>query len=123
VQQNSTTTPSDSKRKRHWNEFLADNGNIWKAAKYLKSGEETAFGKIPHLVRADGTVTSDHKEQAEELLTKFFTPLPSEIADEGDRPQRVPVVMPSLTMEEVERQPFAAKSWKAPGEDGLPAIV
>ncbi|KAJ5860661.1 uncharacterized protein N7529_007971 [Penicillium soppii] len=105
------------------NEFLADNDNIWKAAKYLKSGEDAAFGKVPQLVKANGTVTTDHGEQAEELLTQFFPPLPDSIDDEGIRPQRAPVDMPAITMEEVERQLLATKPWKAPGEDGLPAIV
>ncbi|KAJ6114720.1 hypothetical protein N7486_000498 [Penicillium sp. IBT 16267x] len=87
------------------------------------SGEDAAFGKVPQLLRADGTTTADHKEQAEELLTKFFPPLPKNIDDEGTRPQRAPVEMPAITLEEIERQLLATKSWKAPGDDGLPAIV
>ena len=45
------------------------------------------------------------------------------IEDEGTQPQRALVLMPSLTIEEIERRVFAASSWKAPGDDGLPAMV
>jgi hypothetical protein len=89
----------------------------------MKSGDDAAFGKVPQLGRADGTKTTNHQEQAEKLLAKFFPPLPDNIEDEGLQHRRAPVMMPDLTLEEVERQLWATKSWKAPGEDGLPAIV
>jgi hypothetical protein len=75
------------------------------------------------LTRRDGSSTEDKVQQAEELLSAFFPPLPMEIEDEDPRPQRAAVSMPALTLEEVERRVFAAKSWKAPGDDGLPAMV
>jgi hypothetical protein len=110
-------------KKIHWNDFLADDTNIWQAAKYLDPCGSSTFDKIPPLTRRDGSSTKDKAEQAEELLSTFFPPLPVEIEDEGRRPQRASVLMPRLTIEEVERRIFAAKSWKAPGDDGLPAIV
>jgi endonuclease/exonuclease/phosphatase family metal-dependent hydrolase/ribonuclease HI len=110
-------------KKAHWDDFLADDSNIWQAAKYLDPHSRSAFDKIPPLTRQDGSTTKDKAEQAEELLSVFFPPLPARIEDEGPRPQRTAVSMPPLTMEEVERRIFAAKSWKAPGDDGLPAMV
>ncbi|XP_044717999.1 reverse transcriptase (RNA-dependent DNA polymerase) domain-containing protein [Hirsutella rhossiliensis] len=75
----------------------AKESNIWRAAKYLKP--------------------------AEELLSTFFPPLPTRIEPEGERPQREEIAMPDLTLQEIEEKVMAAKPWKAPGEDGLPAIV
>jgi hypothetical protein len=109
-------------KRGHWDDFLADNDNIWKVAKYMKSGDGAAFGKVPQLKRADSSYTTDAKEQADELLKTFFPPLPDYIEDEGASPARGSAVpMPDITMEEIERQLFKAKPWKAPGEDGLPA--
>jgi uncharacterized tellurite resistance protein B-like protein len=49
----------------------------------MKSGDKAAFGKVLQLVKADGTVTTSHKEQAKELLAKFFLLLPDNIKDKG----------------------------------------
>lgn len=98
---------------QHWDDFLAD----------LKAGTGGVGEKVPPLSKADGTLTTDRQDQAEELLRTFFPPLPAMVEDEPDGPQRTALVMPELTMEEVERKVMAAKPWKAPGDDGLPAMV
>jgi hypothetical protein len=110
-------------KKAHWDEFLAEDANIWQAARYLNPNASAAFDKIPPLKKADGSITTDKPGQAAELLTTFFPSLPAVIEDEGPRSQRTPVPMTRLTMEEVEQKVLTAKSWKAPGDDGLPAIV
>ncbi|KAM4067188.1 hypothetical protein HRG_001177 [Hirsutella rhossiliensis] len=92
-------------KKKHWDEFLADNDNMWEVAKYMKSGDDAAFVKVPQLVRADGTCTANSKEQAEEMLTVFFPPLAEIVEEEVERPQcGTAVATPDITMAEVERQ-------------------
>ncbi|KAI7758835.1 hypothetical protein LZL87_013818 [Fusarium oxysporum] len=110
-------------KKAHWDSFLEDGANIWQSAKYLSPGGEAMGDKISPLKRRDGTTTSDKAEQAEELLSVFFPPLPAVIEDEERRPAQREIAMPELTLEEVEEKVMAAKAWKAPGEDGLPAMV
>ena len=111
------------RKKAHWEDFLADSTNIWQAARYMQPANLTSFDKVPPLSRADGSRTEDTTEQAQELMKTFFPPLPEEIEDEGQRPNRASIPLPPLTLEEVERQVLRAKPWKAPGEDGLPAAV
>ncbi|KIM96747.1 hypothetical protein OIDMADRAFT_32665 [Oidiodendron maius Zn] len=101
---------SNPQKKTHWDEFLADDANIWHAAKYLNTDGTTAFNKMPPLKRADETVTVDKVEQAEELLATVFPPLPAAIEDEGLQPHRASIAMPRLTIEEVERRVFEAQS-------------
>ena len=92
-------------------------------AKYLTPDSDSLFVKIPPLSKEDGTRTKDKSKQAETLMATFFPPLPDIIEDEERRPERSPVYMPRLNMEEVEQKVLAAKPGKAAGEDGLPSVV
>jgi hypothetical protein len=107
----------------HWHEFLAEDTNIWKASRYLKPDDGSGWSRIPPLQKADGSTTTNNSRQAEQLLATFFPPLPENIEDEGDRPQRQPVPMPELTVDEIECCLMKTKPWKGAGEDGLPAGV
>ncbi|KAJ3454576.1 hypothetical protein MRS44_013176 [Fusarium solani] len=109
-------------RKAQWDDFLADGANIWQSARYLKPAGDTTSDKIPPLKRTDGTKARDKAEQAKELLSAFFPPLLAVIEDEDTHSRRTEVEMPNITLDEVEQKVKAAKAWKAPGEDGVPAM-
>ncbi|PHH88289.1 hypothetical protein CDD83_7719 [Cordyceps sp. RAO-2017] len=110
-------------RRAHWDDFLSDDANIWKATKYLKVGKSTTGDKVPPLRKGGGSTTEDKADQADDLLRAFFPPLPATIEDEGMRPQRIAVPMPELTLGEIEEKVMTAKPWKAPGGDELPTAV
>ncbi len=101
-------------KKKHWDDFLSEDVNIRSAAEFLDPSSLSVRDKIPQLVRTDGSSTTDKADQAAELLATIFPPLPADIANEGARPTRSPVVMPQLTTDEVERSVVKAKPWKAP---------
>jgi hypothetical protein len=85
------------------------NTNIRQAAKYLDPNGSSVFDKILPLTRRNRSTTKDKAEQAEELLSVFFPPLPPRIEDKGPRPQQTAVSLPPRTMEEVEQRIFIAK--------------
>ena len=110
-------------KKKHWEEYIGDEKNIWGAARFLDHEGGSAFDKVPQLCKQDGTVTNNQKEQVEELLSTFFPPTPTEIDPEDERIPRIRIQHMELQEEEIQRKVFEAKPWKAPGRDGLPAGV
>jgi hypothetical protein len=114
--------------------FLADDINIWQAARYRNPGAVAAAEKIPPLIKGDNSATEGKIEQVAELLKTFFPPLPTVIEDEGERPQRPPVEMPRLIrsegMESTRRRRPTSRGMEAdmaysegPGAAALPDIT
>jgi exonuclease III/ribonuclease HI len=111
------------KKKRHWQAFLEEPDNVWKAARYLKSAE-TTFGHIPTLVD-NGNEVEDEKEKAAVLLKTFFPPTPPGRSDSASDQLDATLIQenPQLTLEEVGYAVRQVKPWKAPGVDGLPSAA
>ena len=112
-----------TQKKAHWEDFLTNETNIWSAARFIKPGKQSAFGKIPRLKRSDGEFTESKEDQARELLTTFFPPLPLQIDEEEAQLHKPPLPFTELQQHEIRAKIYEASQWKAPGPDGLPAAV
>lgn len=65
-------------KKKHWEDFLEDNENIWQALKYLSDGTGTAgFASISGLKTPEDQLVDKNSEIAATLLSKFFPSLPA----------------------------------------------
>ena len=111
-----------NQRKTHWQEFVAEADNIWNVAKYLQPSPNSAFARIP-LLKLHGQQHTSNTSIASCLLKEFF-PQPANVEDAPDGAARVEeLLMEPLAEVEVRRAVFAAQPYKAPGPDGMPAIV
>jgi len=109
-------------KRTHWNDFLADTTNIWKAAKYLHPGAGSAFTKIPALQTPDGTTTDD-EEIAVQLIQDFFPPLPQRAQCDHDGQQSQQLPMEVITEQEIHNAILRISQDKAPGIDNKPTRV
>jgi ribonuclease HI len=109
-------------RRAKWEEFLDSSENLWKAAKYLHPAEGSQFGSIPAIETSDGLCTED-SGISKELLDQFFsqTAQVEEYAPYTRLP--VPLKWEDVHKEEIHEAILRASPYKAPGPDGLPAVV
>ena len=109
-------------RRTKWEEFLDASQNIWRAAKYLHPAEGSQFGSIPVLETPGGLCTKD-SDISKELINQFFsqTAQVEEYVPQTTVPP--PLRWETLSKEEIHNAILRAAPYKAPGPDGLPAIV
>jgi hypothetical protein len=60
----------------HWDEFLVEDTNTWKATRCLKPNDCYTWSRILPLHRADKSLTTSNLEQAEQLLATLSPALP-----------------------------------------------
>ena len=109
-------------KRAHWNDFLAEEVNIWKAAKYLQPEARSGFAKIPALQTSDGITTEDDKITVQ-LIKDFFPPLPQRVQQDDSQQQTQQLPMEPISEQDIYNALLRAKKDKAPGLDGKPTRV
>ena len=107
----------------HWDEFLQNTDNIWKAGKYLQPDGAGGFHHIAGLTVEDRLV-ENHQQISEVLMEEFFDSRTGTTHQQG-APAAEITQLPweLLTMHEVKEAVFRAQPHKAPGLDDIPAMV
>ena len=107
----------------HWDEFLHNSDNIWKAARYLQPEGASGFQPITRLTVQDRTV-EENQTISQLLLEEFFgTQAPITTPDERSMVEYTQLPWEPLTIHEAKEAIFRAQSFKAAGLDDIPAIV
>ena len=112
-------------KKDHWMQFLSKTTNIWKVARFMDSDDSPNGQIIPSLSTRNGQVVNGDDEIGSALMDAFFeegadgdTNEPSDSTEDFQ-----PLPHQPLTLEEVRQAVMGAQPHKAPGQDGIPAIV
>lgn len=114
------------KRKRdHWNDFLRDTKNVWKALSY--ANQEDKVWNIPALHRGEGTADTEELK-ASMLMQTLFPPQPAPAGSQDNivfEPGggAADTIQTSVLEDEVRDAIFSSNPRKAPGSDDLPFKV
>ena len=106
-------------------QFLSETTNIWKVARFMDSDDSPTGQVISSLSTPNGQVVEGDDEIASALMDAFFegsadghTNEPNDNTEDFQ-----PLPHQPLTFEEVRQAVLGAQPYKAPGQDGIPAIV
>lgn len=112
-----------AQKKKHWDDFVEDNENIWQASKYLSNSAGTSsFATISRLRSPEDHLVVSNPEIATTLVNKFFPPLPQYPTPEIIT-SYYQLPAPSITEKDIENAIFKASPLKGPGYDRMPAVV
>jgi hypothetical protein len=109
-------------KKAHWEAFLDDADNIWKAARYCNPSSLSPFARVSYLKLNDTTTLESDEDMADALLDSF-PPLPPIDVSDNPVPAYSQYTLQPLTMQEIETAIMLAQPRKAPGNDNLSMLV
>jgi len=104
----------DKSKKRHWNDFLSDPNNIWKANQYTKL---TNAGMHVPTLEKEGTIAESDAEKANLLMDTFFPSPPDPCQEQEQGPEAI-----AQWSEQRKRMSVRIRSSRTDGTGQLEAI-